>query len=267
MAVKLPFLRKREQIARPTRFLVASSPVVPKVERHVIKDDAKVRLFQVSFQSIGISICGRKIRSSGLQAYIAAVVPGTRSCPIRAHSLMAKSLIETEVYIPTPIVADRRTVYLSPSLLASYLPLKVFSSLLNVERSVKVWSSLLPSLSSLPPRDIKNLVVSIDQAAGVFKTPFKNKAASFTADVKVNTMENLVLPDSSLRYPVNELDTLVSIICARIDGFSTNWEKLRGGLQSLETNLVADLGKVDCQFSLLRDTLGWLYINERGIKA
>ena len=78
----------------------------------------------------------------------------------------------------------------------------------------------------------------------------------FTADVKVNTTENLVLPDSFLRYPVNDLDTLVSIICRRIDGLSANSEKLRGGLQGLETTLVADLGKLDCQFSLLRGTLG-----------
>ena len=230
--------------------------MVSKVERPLTKEDAKVRLFQVPFQSIGISICGGKIGSSSLQACIAAVVPGTNSCSIRAHSLKAKSLVETEVYIPTPIVADRRAVYLSPSFLASDLLSKVLSSLLNAERSVKVWSSLLPSLPSLSPLDIKNLVVSIHQTAGNFKTPFKNKIASFTSAVQVDNTENLVLRDSSLRYPVSKRNTLVSVIYGHIDGLSANSENLRGDFHKLETTLVADLGELDCQFSLLRDTLG-----------
>ena len=79
LAVKPPFLRKREYIPRPSRFLVTPSPVVPKVEHPLVKEEAEVRPFQVPFQSIGISICDGKIGSSGLQACIAAVVPGTCS--------------------------------------------------------------------------------------------------------------------------------------------------------------------------------------------
>ena len=141
LAGKRHFLRKREQICRPFRFLSsdvdALSTVIPIVERLLVKEDVKVKLFQVPFQSIGILICGGNIGSSGLQTYIAAVVPRTRSCSIRAHSLKEKNLVEMEVYIPTSIVADRRAVYLSPYLLASYLPSKILSSLSNPERLIK----------------------------------------------------------------------------------------------------------------------------------
>ena len=160
------------------------------------------------------------------------------------------------MYIPTPIVADRRVVYLFPSLLASDLPSKVLSSILNAERSVKVWSSLLPSLPSLSPQDTNKLVVSIDQAAVIFKTPFKNKAASFVSAVRVDNTENLVLSDSLLRFPLSDLNTLVSVIYRRIDELHANSENLRSGIKGLETTLVSDLGKMHCKFSLLRDTLG-----------
>ena len=246
--VKSPFFRKREQITHSSRFLSSDvgvpSPVVPKVERSLSKEDANVRLFQVPFQSIGISICGGKIGSSGLQAFIAAVVPGSSSCSIRAHSLKAKSLVKMEIFIPTSIVADRRAVYLSPSLLDSGFPSKVFSPLLNVERSVRVWRSLLPNLPSLSPRDIYKLVVSIDQAAVVFKTPFKNKAVSFPSAVRVDNTENLVLPDYSLRCPVSDIDTLVTAMCGRIDGLYVNSNNLRGGIEGLQATLDADLGKL-----------------------
>ena len=111
----------------------------------MVKENAKVKVFQVPFQSIGISICGGKIKSSGLQACIAAVVPWRRSCSIRAYYLKEKNLVETEVYIPTLIVEDRRAVYLSPSFLASDLLSNILSSLLNA-------SSKFYFLS---PRDIK----------------------------------------------------------------------------------------------------------------
>ena len=83
MAGKPPYLRKREQVSRPSRDLSSDIdelfPVILKVERPLVKENAKVNVFQVPFQSIGISICGGKIKSSGLQACIAAVVPGRRS--------------------------------------------------------------------------------------------------------------------------------------------------------------------------------------------
>ena len=79
LAVKPPFNRKREYIPRPSRFLVTPSPVVPKVEHPLVKEEAEVRPFQVPFQSIGISIYDGKMGSSGLQTCIAAVVPGTCS--------------------------------------------------------------------------------------------------------------------------------------------------------------------------------------------
>ena len=65
------------------------------------------------------------------QACIAAVVPGRRLCSIRAYYLKEKSLVETEVYIPTSIVENRRAVCLSPSFLASDFPSNILSSLLN----------------------------------------------------------------------------------------------------------------------------------------
>ena len=49
--------------------------------------------------------------------------------------------------------------------------------------------------------------------------------------------------------------TLLSVRCERIDGLYSNSENLRSGIQGLGATLVADFGKMNCQFSLLRDTL------------
>ena len=181
---------------------------------------------------------------------------GSNSCSIRFHSLKAKGVTETEVCIQPPIVADRRAVYLYPYLLTSAFSPKVHSLLLNTECSVKVWSSFLPSLSSLSPRDI-TLVVLVDQAAVVFKIPFKNKAASNNSTIHVdNTFasEHFVVPDYSLRFPVSNLDTFVPAICGCIDELYANSKNLRGDIEGLKEILVADLGKVNFQFSLLIDT-------------
>ena len=50
--------------------------------------------------------------------------------------------------------------------------------------------------------------------------------------------------------------TLVSVMCERIDGLYYNSENLRSGIHGLGATLVADFGNINCQFSLLRDTLG-----------
>ena len=65
VAGKPPYIRNREQVSRPSRVLSSDidklSTVITKVERPLVKEDAKVKLFQVPFPSIGISICGGKI--------------------------------------------------------------------------------------------------------------------------------------------------------------------------------------------------------------
>ena len=62
-------------------------------------------------------ICGGKIGQGGTnQACITTVVPNSNTCGVRAHSVKAKGFEDGKLYVTTPSVRGRKTVYLSHSL-------------------------------------------------------------------------------------------------------------------------------------------------------
>ena len=81
------------------------------------------------------------------------------------------------VYIRTPQVGGKRTVYLHSSVAVNEVDRDLLISLLIQERTVDVWSSLLSHLPSLDNKGkyLGKLVVSIDQSSlrEDFLTPHK----------------------------------------------------------------------------------------------
>ena len=62
--------------------------------------------------------------------------------------------------------------------------------MLQTTRSIEVWSSLLPCLSSLSPSEIKELIISIDQAVTIkadFTPPFKRNSSAIGASKSFTT--------------------------------------------------------------------------------
>ena len=149
--------------------------LLPKLERRL------QFVFHVLAGSIGKTICGGKIGSSGLQACVAPVPFGSTSCSVRSHATKETSLSDDTLYIRTPFVAGKLAIYLTSLLPVSSLSPKVLPYLLQATRSVEVWSSLLPRFSSLSPSEIKELIISVDQAVTFktdFTTPFKSNSST-----------------------------------------------------------------------------------------
>ena len=164
----------------------------------------KVKLFKVDIQSIDWIICGGEIGTSSPTACIVRIIPETSSCTVRSHLTTDKWLRENSSYVQNPLLVGGKAIYLTPSLLVKDMSSKIiFTSLLKTERSVEVWSSLLPRLSSLSPCGFKSLVCSVDQVVEVktdFTTPFKNKITTTETSIYLESFssENLILTDGTL---------------------------------------------------------------------
>ena len=118
LAVK-PSLRSRNDLQAPSRFRSPStssrsSSQLPggNVARAPSKtgEAVTVRLFHVLAGSIGTTICGGKIGSSGLQACVSHVPFGSTSCYIRSHATKEPILSDDTLYIRTPFVADHSII-------------------------------------------------------------------------------------------------------------------------------------------------------------
>ena len=80
-----PFLRQREQLSYLSRYRVEDTlkPLVDaKIERSLARQGkiVKIKLFKYELQSIGLTICGGKIGTSGPTTCVSSVIPKNYSC-------------------------------------------------------------------------------------------------------------------------------------------------------------------------------------------
>ena len=156
-------LRNRSSLMTPRRF---RSLNVPKVERRVKISGSLDFVSLLLVDDIGVTICGENIGASGSHACVDAVIAGKTSCAVKSHN----------VFIRTPSVKGKHTVYLTPCLDITMLASEMIGPLLTIERTVEVWSSFLPRLPSLLSSEASNLIASIDivlESKSSFKTPSK----------------------------------------------------------------------------------------------
>ena len=66
------------------------------------------------------------------------------------------------MYIRTPSLNSKHTVYLTPCLDITMLASETLAPLLTIERTVEVWYVLLPRCPSLPSSKASKLVASVD---------------------------------------------------------------------------------------------------------
>ena len=114
--------------------------------------------------------------------------------------------------------------------------------MLQLERTVSFWSSLLPRLPSLPADDLNQLMSTLDVAVAVppnHFTPQKSKitAASRALDSMLFLATPLVQTDDVLTVSSSDPDTLFPLLCSRIDMLHLSSEKLRTGLVDCQTIL------------------------------
>ena len=132
---------------------------------------------------------------------------------------------------------------------------EMIGPLLSIERTVEVWSSLLPRLPSLPSSEAAELVDSVDMVAeskSNFETPSKKQRALGQVILNLNDL-------SFLRDDIAEtqdLEDLIPLLCSRINELSTVTEQLRQGFTTSSSGIGDDVTKLHLDLSLLRDNLG-----------
>ena len=139
-------LRDRTTHFTPKRY---SSPVTVKSNRtlKLVVSSALVRLHPVSLNDVGnVIYCGKIGTSQHLQGCVAPINPGFTTCGVRSHSTQAKGFVENTVFIKKPLVRNKVTVYLIFVLLLPSVSFSIVQSLLQLERTVSFWASLLPRL-------------------------------------------------------------------------------------------------------------------------
>ena len=138
-----PFLPQREQLSYLSRYWVEDNlkPLVDvKIDRSLARqgDIVKIKLFKYELQSIGLTICGGKIGTSGPTTCVSSVVPKNYSCFVCSHSTKDKRLTKNVIYVQTPLVVVKRAVYLTLTLSVLDVSTNTIPSLLNAKLSVKV---------------------------------------------------------------------------------------------------------------------------------
>ena len=172
-------LRHRLTLRAPSR--LRSSTLVPQVERRVKISGSFDVITLLLVKDIGVTICGGVIGASGSHACVDTVIPGKISCAIKSHNVKAKGLLEHHVFIRTPSLRDKHTVYITPCLDVTTLASEILIPLLAIERTVEVWSSLFPRFPSLHSSDASELVAAVDMAVEgkySFQTPSKKQCAT-----------------------------------------------------------------------------------------
>ena len=132
---------------------------------------------------------------------------------------------------------------------------EMIGPLLSIERTVEVWSSLLPRLPSLPSSEAAELVDSVDMAAeskSNFETPSKKQRALGQVILNLNDL-------SFLREDIavtQDTDDLIPLLCSRINELSTLTKQLRQGFTTSSSGIGDDASKIHLDLSLLRNNLG-----------
>ena len=132
---------------------------------------------------------------------------------------------------------------------------EMIGPLLSIERTVEVWSSLLPRLPSLPSSEAAELVDSVDMVAeskSNFETPSKKQRALGQVILNLNDL-------SFLREDIavtQDTDDLIPLLCSRINELSTLTKQLRQGFTTSSSGIGDDVSKIHLDLSLLRNNLG-----------
>jgi len=160
---------------------------------------------------------------------------------MRSHSTKAKGFNESTIYIKTHLVRGKVAVYLTPVLKISSVFSTILQSLLQLERTVSFWTSLLPRLPSLSAADLNQLISTLDVALVVptnHFTPQKSKSTSSSRDFQsVPFLSTLLVQADDVLALSSSPDTLFPLLCSRIDMLHLYSEKLRTGLVERQTML------------------------------
>lgn len=112
--------------------------------------DTLVRLLMIRPEDTGVSSCGGKVGKTGLHACTVSLTFGA-SYGSKAHSVKAQDKCVDTLYIQTPSKTSmgQKMIYMAPFLPIEDIDQVMIVPLHDTERTVDVWSSLLPSLVSL----------------------------------------------------------------------------------------------------------------------
>ena len=98
--------------------------------------------------------------------------------------------------------------------------------MLAIERTVEVWSSLLPRLPSLPSSEVSELVTYVDLAVDGkcnFQIPSKKQRAPGQVNFDLTNLsfvaDNIVA--------TKDLDILLPLLCDRVNSLNSATEQLR----------------------------------------
>ena len=231
-------LRNRSSLVDPLRF---RSLTVPKVERRVKTFGSfdAVKLFLV--KNISVTICGGIIGALGLHACVDAVISG-KPLGLSTHTMLKPRVCKHKVYL---------THCIDITILAR----EILAPLLTIERTVDVWSLLLPRLPFRPSSEASELVASVDmdvESKCNFQTPSKKQQASDQLNLDLNDLsyavENIAV--------TQDLDDLLPLLFSRINDLTTATEQLRQGFTTSSSDICEDFSKLHLNLRLLRDNLG-----------
>ena len=119
------------------------------------------------------NICGGMVGFAKIHACVA------EGCNVKKNAIKKSYLLPHRIYIYTPAVDGKITVYLQPSISIHEVAEEILRSLSTQERTMSACSSLLSCLPSLKKenKDPSKLVASIDQSSLCedFLTPHKKQ--------------------------------------------------------------------------------------------
>ena len=119
------------------------------------------------------NICGGIVGFAKIHACVA------EDCYVNKNVTNKSQLLPDRIYIHTPAVGEKRTIYLHPSISIDEVGERILRSLSTQERIISAWSSLLSCLPSLNKENKypSKLVASIDQSSLCedFLTPHKKQ--------------------------------------------------------------------------------------------
>ena len=240
-----PDHRNRQALFSPKKY---NSPALVKPEHKVRKhvaSDYIVSLLLISPGEIGVTCRGGKIGSTNFQACVAPVLPGQATCGVGFHVTKAKRSHKNNVYIRAATVRHNLTAYLSPALLVSSVSSDMITALLHIKRVVSYRLFLL--LSTLDG------VVAIRSN---HLTPHKNQSLpSSMMDIQSLSFvaSSLVQADDELAISASDPDSLLPILCSRVDTLYISSEKLRKGFVAEDLVLSGQVHSLGIEVELLGD--------------
>ena len=194
---------------------------------------ALVCLLRFKQEDIGVTIYGSKVGKMGLHVY-SSPVSSDNACGIKSHVIKSQAFFEDTLYISIPSKAYQCTVYMLPFLLLSAVYLTIVAPLLSAERSIEVWTSLLPRLSSLPATEGGALLSSLDLAVderNYYKTPLKIKRPRLgQSSLKDKSSIAPPIVDPTVDVLSLQPETILPLfaaLCERVSSLQDSLENLR----------------------------------------